>query len=164
MLVVRDQNTLKWKYRKLIEFAKSEKYHIIMIQETRSPDINYIYKSVADIPDLTVFEAINYHNANKGGVAVIAVDPDINLQLIATDAHCDWTEKLNARDKNKIEMDNVHGKWIHTTFDFFNDGKCQTVNLINVYAPKDGFPNQAFFKHHHKRWKNINKNICGRLE
>ena len=40
----------KWKYRKLIEFAKSEKYHIIMIQETRSPDINYIHKSVADIP------------------------------------------------------------------------------------------------------------------
>ena len=70
------------KIRDIYQDSKTHKYDILLIQETKSKT-NEVATALAGMAPC-VFEAHNPDNHNKGGVAIIIINPTINASLVKT--------------------------------------------------------------------------------
>ena len=105
------KNASKW--LSLYHYAKQHDYSIIIAQETKSVkqgDIkSYMDSALRDDPKYyaKVVESVNTTNPNKGGTAIICLDPNINFKLSDVDTHHNvtWATQMSQIKREAIEED-----------------------------------------------------------
>ena len=90
------------KWISLIHYARDNNYSIILAQETKSNNPGDIYQYIKsafhDDPNfhVQVYESVNTHNPNKGGVAIISINKEIDLQPTDVDyGHPNWQNTMS---------------------------------------------------------------------
>ena len=127
------------KWISLIHYARDNNYSIILAQETKSNNPGDIYQYIKsafhDDPNfhVQVYESVNTHNPNKGGVAIISINKEIDLQPTDVDyGHpINWQNTMSPVSQNAMEQDSIYGKWIVSNFKWDN----KQIHVASIYAP-----------------------------
>ena len=117
------------KLRDLYQDSLTHRYDILLIQETKCKE-NEVATALAGIAH-KVFESHNPDNHNKGGVAIVIINPLISLELCATDILHKWYTRVPVQLRLNIQADSTRGRWVHIKFKHNN----KFTHLINMYAP-----------------------------
>ena len=127
------------KLLKLYDYAKRYRYAVVCIQETHSEKVgdisDYIFSAYKDRPNfyLKVAESININNPNRGGTAIMCLDPEMDLSYVNADYAdpINWKQHISLRNQAAIEDDAIYGRWIV--------GKIKwnqlEVHIASIYAP-----------------------------
>ena len=117
----------------VLDYMNNNKYDIVCLQETKAP-IGWLKEQVSKSnPTYQVIECTNTDNNNKGGVAIICINPQITLNKVTLDneLHLNWASTIPPEDRTKIEEDSIKGKFMQVSFHF--DGREHSI--VNVYGP-----------------------------
>ena len=78
-------------------------------------------------------ESVNIANPNKGGTAIICLDPSINFKLSDVDTlhNVTWATQMSQIKRDAIEGDSIYGKWVVASFEW-NELE---INIASIYAP-----------------------------
>ena len=135
------------KLRDLYQDSLTHRYDILLLQETKCKE-NEVATALAGIAH-KVYESHNPDNHNKGGVAIIVINPLITTELVATDILHNWYTKVPPQLRLNIQADSIRGRWVHIKFQHNH----KYIHLINMYAPS--YSHKArhhFYKSLRHRW------------
>ena len=139
----------------VLEYMKNNKYDIVCLQETKAPT-GWMNDQAHKInPTYQVVECANTDNNNKGGVAIICINPKIKLNKVILDNELplNWATQIPLIDRPKIEEDSITGKFMQASFLF--DG--HEHHIVNVYGPTlMGNTNSYFARSHFYKFLNDN--------
>jgi len=95
----------------MIQYAKTNKYDIMMLQETHllHGELTQMLKKIRKDKFFEVLEAPNTANKNKGGLAIITLKQQLQLKAVQTDSSepSDWTQHIG--NMPPTECDGVLG-------------------------------------------------------
>ena len=116
------------KLRDLYQDSLTHGYDILLLQETKCKE-NQVATALAGIAH-KVYESHNPDNHNKGGVAIIIINPLITSELCATNILHKWYTRVPVQLRLNIQADSIRGRWVHIKFQHNN----KYIHLISMYA------------------------------
>ena len=123
------------KFSVLLRYMKENHYDLACLQETKAYQ-GQVEESVERFSKNDFFQVIecsNTDNSNKGGVAIININPNIDITKVVLDNELTqtWIDEVEDEQLHRIDQDNIKGKFMEVRFNYQD----QIVNLVNVYGP-----------------------------
>ena len=80
--------------------------------------------------NIRVFESVNTTNPNKGGVAIISLDPNIDMKLEDADYYhnTNWITEMPQAKRDAVDKEAALGRWILTSFLWNN----KTIHVATI--------------------------------